>query len=129
MAGLDVSAVSELVERLTGELFIIGQVRDQMRADPERAAAVLTYALGAPRIRNRAGYAVAAWRSGFDPRPAQPPPAAELGPPSLAALEHAWSLEPSPVIHVWLQAMAVAIARAGGFKNLQQTLQEISPSR
>lgn len=116
-------AVVQVFE-LTKALDIGGRVRLEMMADPERGAAVLRHAAKAPKIRNRAGFAIANWHSGFDPRPALVPALVEdelgdAGPPNLAAIEHAWSLQPSPVADALLRAMAAALARHGGFRVLR----------
>lgn len=43
-------------------------------------------------------------------------------PPTLADLEYAWSLQPSAGADFMLGVMAIALARAGGFQNLQREL-------
>lgn len=116
-------SVEDEVFELTRELDIGGMPRLEMIADPERAAAVLRHALKAPRIRNRAGFAIANWRAGFDPRPsARPELELELeegGPPPLWAIEHAWAIG-TPLAEECLRAMAIAIGRAGGFASIDR---------
>jgi hypothetical protein len=114
---------------LTQELDISGLIRLEMLAEPELAVAVLEHALASPRIRNRAGFAVANWKAGFDPRPSSPSeeePELELGPPTLEALEHAWSLEPSPPVSALLAAIAAALTHFGGFAPLQRELYRVT---
>ena len=124
----------EIVEvfDLTRELDIGGFVRLEMIAEPDRAVAVLRHAMKAPKIRNRAGFAVSNWKTGFDPRPAGDlveEELAEAGPPALADLEHAWSLQPSPVADALLRAMAAALTAAGGFKQLQREFRRVADDR
>lgn len=127
------SSDADVVEvfELTKALDIGGTMRLEMLAEPERAAAVLRHAAKAPRIRNRAGFAVANWRAGFDPRPANVPELvedelADAGPPDLATIEHAWSLQPSPVADAMLRAMAACLSRYGGFASLQREFRRVA---
>lgn len=92
-------------------------VRFEMLADPERACLILEHARQAKGLKNRAGYAVKRWRSGYDPRRVRQAPDREPEPPeaapSLSAIEYAWSLGPplAPVARM----MAASIGRTGGF--------------
>jgi hypothetical protein len=120
--------VREEAFELASELGISGDLRLQMLAEPERAVAVLRHARSAPGVRNPAALAVVNWRNGFDPRRPPvvekaielPPPA----PPSLSALEYAWSLDRSEWAGLLLRSMSAAIALAGGFENLQRTFRD-----
>lgn len=113
---------------ITGQLGIGSFIQQEMLEDPDRAAAVLGHALRAPGIKNRAGFATANWNGGFDPR-SSPRPVQKLlgepGPPTLSALEYQWSKGPSALGELLLGTMAIAIAQAGGFKELQKTFREI----
>lgn len=111
-------AAFERTQELAAELGITGAVRYEMLADPGRAVAVLEHALALAAIRNRAGFAIANWHSGFDPRPAREPELEEA-PPTLADLEYAWSLQPSAGADFMLGLMSIALSRAGGFRALQ----------
>ena len=107
---------------LTVELDITGAIQLEMLDDPDRAAAVLAHAMLPRKIRNRAAFATANWKSGFDPR-TSPKPVQELlegepGPPTLSALEYLWS-KPPAVGEMLLPLVAIAVTRAGGFKALQ----------
>jgi len=99
-------------------------VRWEMLAEPERASRVLRTALSKRGIRNRAAFAIARFRAGdgAKPEPRRQPlypagPQPEPGPPSLADLERAWSIE-SDVGPALVSAMRAAIERAGGFAAL-----------
>lgn len=118
------SSAFDRVRELTRELGIAGPVELAMLTEPERAVAVLEYARRARHVRSPAALAIARWRAGFDPRPVElEPPVAAAGPPTLAAIEHAWSLEPAPFAGLLLRCMAFALERAGGFAELQRQLQ------
>ena len=72
------SAVLQLAELaiLTERLGILSsKVRAELTADPARAVRVLTFALEAPAVVNRAGFAIARFRQGFDPAPESEAPA------------------------------------------------------
>jgi len=105
---------------LMDELGIYGRMRDEMRTDVDRAIAVLTHARDARGARNRAALAIANWRRGADPRPgsssrameAEPDPPEQ--PPSLSALEYAWSLPASPIATAVLAMAGYSIERNGG---------------
>jgi len=117
---VDRARVSELLDALD----ISGPVSSDMLDHPGRAYAVLSHAQRARGVRNRAAFAIARWRSSR-PRPPAPPaadsePVSE--PPSLVALEHAWSLEPSPVGAAILRLMALALEKHGGFGPLQEQI-------
>jgi hypothetical protein len=120
------------VAELLDELVILSpRLRSEMLKSPGRALAVLRSARLTPGIHNRAAFAIARWRAGADPRPprARAPRAEELAedyaePPTLSALEQVWSRDPSPVGDLLLRIMAIAIARAGGFGQLQRAFLE-----
>ena len=115
------------VYRLMDELQITGQIRDSMLMDPDRAKAVLEHARAAHSIRNPAAYANSLWRQGYDPRDRYVPPEElddEGGPPSLSALEFAWSRPPSLVGEALMDLMAVAVARHGGFHAMQASFRQ-----
>lgn len=98
-------------------------VRADMSSDPARALRVIAHAERARGIRNRAAFAVARWHRVTAP-PAAAAAAAEPvdvvgGAPSLADLERAWSLEPSPAAAALLRLMALAFERHGGLSPLK----------
>ena len=105
---------------LVDELAILSdRLRAEMLADPERAIAVLEYALDEPNVKNPASFAIASWRTGADPRRRSSSSSAreELPteePPTLSALEYAWSRERSPIGETLLRMMAFSIERNGG---------------
>jgi len=103
-------------------------IRSEMLDEPERALRILDTASSAPRIRNRAAFAIARWRD-RDRRSAEPAVLEitedeELVPPTLDVLELQWSQEPSFVGGLVLKLMAAAIARAGGFEELRASFDE-----
>lgn len=106
---------------LMDELGILsGRIRDAMLEDVERAVAVLQHAKSAPHVRNPASLAIANWRRGADPRPRARSRTFELErevteqPPTLSALEFAWSRDRSPIGGALIAMMGYAIARSGG---------------
>lgn len=105
----------ELLEQLD----ITGRIRAEMVEEPERALRVLEAAIRARGARNRAALAVSRWQAEpFDaPRPL--PQRIEVDePPTLAALEHAWSTSPN-VQQMVLPLIARGIERHGGFQRLK----------
>jgi hypothetical protein len=111
------------VVELLDELGIVGAIRGQMLADADRARAVLRHAKASDGIRNRAAFAIANWRARFDPRGrglAGVDGPAELveEPPTLDALEYAWSLDDSPIAQAVVRMMTVSIERNGGARAL-----------
>jgi hypothetical protein len=99
-------------------------VRAEMSSDPARALRVIAHAARARGIRNRAAFAVARWQASTDAGSAVIGAAVEPvepvgGAPSLADLERAWALEPSPAASALLDLMALAIERHGGFSGLE----------
>lgn len=104
---------------LLDELGIYGRLREEMLRDPERAIAVLEYAVGEPGIQNPASFAISSWRRGDDPRKRSASARAreelpQEQPPTLSALEYAWSREGSAVGGALLKMMSHSIERAGG---------------
>lgn len=103
---------------LLDELGIGGKVRDEMIADPARAIAVLERAASSAHVKNPAALAIANWKRGhgkphgrsrldeLDETPEQPP--------TLSALEYAWSRARSPIGESLLSMMAFSIERNGG---------------
>lgn len=97
-------------------------VRADMSSDPARALRVIAHAERARGIRNRAAFAVARWQVSAPPAAAAPvtaEPEVVGGAPSLADLERAWSLEPSPAAAALLRLMALAFERHGGLSPLK----------
>lgn len=94
-----------------------GILRGEMLAEPERAIAVLEYAIAQPGIRNAASFAIAQWRRGDDPRRSRRTLEAEElveEPPTLSALEFAWSRQASPIGATLIAMMGYSIERNGG---------------
>jgi hypothetical protein len=103
---------------LMAELGIYGRVRVEMLADVDRAVSVLEAAKSSG-ARNRAALATVLWRQGA----ASTPPPAEVDepteePPTLSALEFAWSREASPIHSTLLAMMGYSLARRGGFERM-----------
>lgn len=100
---------------------IYGSALDELTLDADRACAILRYALRADSVRNVAGFTLARFRDGFDPRTRSTPSATRYEPrdplpehaamPTLAQIEHAWSLDAYGV----LDLMARVIRDNGGF--------------
>jgi len=101
----------------------------ELELDPERALAIIEYAERQHALKSIAGFAIARYRAGFDPRsssnvkssatstPREPEPVEQ--PPTLSAIEYAWSRERSPMIESVLGMMGVAIGRsADGFEGV-----------
>lgn len=100
------------------EFEILGQVRDEMLSDPDRALGVFARVKRATGIRKPAAFAVRLWQTKTPaPTPAEPEPELELGPPALAALEFHWSQAghaETPWHDALGRAMAAAIGSHGG---------------
>jgi hypothetical protein len=123
------------VRRLTAELGIVSDaITAAMLDDPGRAVRVLDRAKTARGIRDRAAFAVGMWRNGWGlPAPVLPPPVSDFdegGPPSLSALEYAWSRgwggrDDHAVGDALLYLMAAALAKHGGFRQLQAHMRTV----
>jgi hypothetical protein len=107
------------------DLEVAPSVRDEMVADPEAALKVLGGARQAKGVRNLAAFVTSRWKQ-YRARPrlpfqAPPPDPAEYvpGPPTLSALEYAWSRDPSPMMDALLAAMAASIGQHGGFEAMR----------
>jgi len=102
------------------ELEILGQVRDEMLSDPDRALGVFARVRRATGIRKPAAFAVRLWqtKTPAPTTPATPEPELELGPPTLAALEFHWSRDDAgqvpPSLTPWHDALGRAMAAAIG---------------
>lgn len=101
---------------LLDELDIIGEPRAAMIDDPERALPILESSRRARGVRSIAAVAIARFRRPDPPAP-EPEPELDDGPPSLAAIEFAWS-KSADVQAMVLPLMAASIERHGGFRNL-----------
>jgi hypothetical protein len=101
--------------------------RVELEGDPSRAVAIIEFAEQQHALRSIAGFTVARYRAGFDPRSApskssvtalprrrEPEPVEQA--PSLSAIEYAWSFERSPLLESVLGMMCTAIGRTGGFE-------------
>lgn len=107
----------ELLERLD----IGGRIRDEMIREPARALRVLEAAVRARGVRNRAALAVSRWKASELPAfVCNVDESAGLAdaPPTLAALEHAWSKSEN-VQAIVLPLIARGIERHGGFGRLK----------
>ena len=111
---------AERALELLDDFGIIGRIREEMLAEPERALAILERARTGPGIRNPAAYSIARWRA---PRAAPPAPEPELAidPPDLDALEYVWSRPPTVVGELIVKLLAVALERHGGFEALRES--------
>ena len=104
---------------LLDEHYINGRLRAEMLDDPGRALALFRVA-ARPQIRRPAAFVISRWRS---PRAGLPHERRDVragpdAPPSLAALELAWSLR-EPVRELVLPLLAAGIAKHGGFNRLR----------
>ena len=108
-----------------------GSTQRELEADPARALAIIEYAERQQALKSIAGFAVARFRAGYDPRSSpssssrkssamrEREPEPVESPPTLSAIEYAWSRERSPMIESVLGMMGVAIGRsADGFEGV-----------
>jgi len=122
--GLAMLALEQRVAQLLDELRVEGSIRREMLDEPRAAYAILVYVQDLP-VKNPATQAIRFWAQRRRP---QPP--LEGGPPTLSALEFAWSRdtlpdgEPNPAVSALLKLMAAAITRHGGFAQLQASFHE-----
>jgi len=121
-------AIQERVAQLMDEIGLQGSIRSEMLASPREAYPVLIFVVDMPHTKSRAIQARRWWaKRKPEPRPA---PLAGEGPPTLSALEFAWSRdtlpdgEPNPAVTALLKLMAAAITRHGGFAQLQAQMRE-----
>jgi len=107
-------------------LDIFGAMRSEMLGDPDRAFALVDMVKRQKGLRNPGGFAVARWRDGYGRLRAVPPAEpVELPdePPTLSAIEYAWSREPSIAMQACLTLMAAAVRRHG-FHVVQRSFHE-----
>ena len=97
----------------------------ELELDPARALAIIEYAERQQALKSIAGFAIARYRSGFDPRStafadvgprsraqATREPEPVEAPPTLSAIEYLWSRTPSPMLESVARMMGVAIGRS-----------------
>jgi hypothetical protein len=107
-----------------------GSTQRELEADPARALAIIEYAERQQALKSIAGFAVARFRAGYDPRSSpssssskssvrEREPEPVEAPPTLSAIEYAWSLDRSPSLESVLRMMGVAIGRSpDGFEGV-----------
>ena len=106
---------------------VVGPVRAEMVADPERALRIAEHVLNSRGVRKAGALMIHLWRqSSATPEAPEAPEAEESAPPTLSALEYAWSRDGygTPLFDTLLGAMASAIAAAGGFAAIRESFTE-----
>lgn len=120
----ELAALREKLAPILDAWEIVGPLRADMVADPERALRIAERVINAQGIRRPGAYMNTLWRqsSGQLTQTAAPlAPEPEAGPPTLSAVEFAWSRDASPMLDALLDAMASAIAAAGGFASIRES--------